>query len=206
MHTKQLPANRFLGAIVGSGNCLVVFHNLFSPFQFLFKLPKISLKFMFTPASKAENLEYSWRLNQVFNGRYIHLIWIQVNTRVLTCLCQGKKEKQFKQNAPRSLLKVSFYGIWNAVTCYKTGNPGSPIVSSNGQPTECISQFVDFHINPPVALLDSHIKDTTDFLNKLANLATLPNNAILVTLDVSSCFQHPTPRRNWYLPSFPWCS
>jgi len=59
MHTKQLPANRFLGAIVGSGNCLVVFHNLFSPFQFLFKLPKISLKFMFTPALKAENLEYS---------------------------------------------------------------------------------------------------------------------------------------------------
>jgi len=32
------------GAVVGSGNCLVVFHNLFSPFQSLFKLPNISIK------------------------------------------------------------------------------------------------------------------------------------------------------------------
>ena len=38
-------------AIVGPSNCLMVFHNLFQcPFQSLFKLPKISLKFMLTPA------------------------------------------------------------------------------------------------------------------------------------------------------------
>ena len=36
--------------------------------------------------------------------------------------------------------------------------------------------------------MDSHIKDTTDFLNKLSNLGNLPNNAILVTLDVSSFY------------------
>ena len=35
---------------------------------------------------------------------------------------------------------------------------------------------------------NSHIKDTTDFLNKLSNLGNLPNNAILVTLDVSSLY------------------
>ena len=38
------------GAIVRSGNCLVVFHNPFFPFQPLFKLTKISLQFGFTPA------------------------------------------------------------------------------------------------------------------------------------------------------------
>ena len=69
---------------------------------------------------------------------------------------------------------------------HKTGNPGRPIVSSNSHPTERISQFVDYYINPLVSTLDSHIKDTTDFLNKLSNLGNLPNNAILVTLDVSS--------------------
>ena len=63
-----------------------------------------------------------------------------------------------------------------------------PIVSSNSHPTERISQFVDYHINPLVSTLDSHIKDTTDFLNKLSNLGNLPNNAILVTLDVSSLY------------------
>ena len=48
IHTKQLPNN--LGGVVGSGNCLVVFQNPFFPFQPLFKLTKISLKFRFTPA------------------------------------------------------------------------------------------------------------------------------------------------------------
>ena len=71
---------------------------------------------------------------------------------------------------------------------HKTENPGRPIVSSNSHPTERISQFVDYHINPLVSTLDSYIKDTTDFLNKLSNLGNLPNDAILVTLDVSSLY------------------
>ena len=73
---------------------------------------------------------------------------------------------------------------------HKTGNPGRPIVSSNSHLTERISQFVDYHINPLVSTLNSHIKDTTDFLNKLSNLGNLPNNAILVTLDVSSLYSN----------------
>ena len=48
MHTKQLSNN--LGCLCGvrqlSGGVLYPFF----PFQSLFKLPKISLKFMFTPA------------------------------------------------------------------------------------------------------------------------------------------------------------
>ena len=48
IHSKQLPNN--LGAIVGSGNCLVVFQNPFFPFQPLYKLTKISPKFRFSPA------------------------------------------------------------------------------------------------------------------------------------------------------------
>ena len=61
------------------------------------------------------------------------------------------------------------------------------IVSSNSHPTERTSQ-VYYHINPLVSTLDSHIEDTTDFLNKLSNLGNLPNNAILITLDVSSLY------------------
>ena len=33
---------------------------------------------------------------------------------------------------------------------HKQGNPGRPIISSNGHPTEGISQFVDFHLKPLV--------------------------------------------------------
>ncbi|KAL9972935.1 hypothetical protein ACROYT_G019335 [Oculina patagonica] len=71
---------------------------------------------------------------------------------------------------------------------HKQGNPGRPIVSSNSHPTERISHFVDYHLKPLVQNTDSFIKDTTHFLNKLKQLGRLPQNALLVTLDVSSLY------------------
>ena len=50
---------------------------------------------------------------------------------------------------------------------HKHGNPGRPIVSSNGHPTERISQFVNYYLKPLVHKTASFIKDTTHFLNKL---------------------------------------
>ena len=46
---------------------------------------------------KGDNCEYSWRLNQVFNARYINLISIQVKMRVLT-------KKKTKNNPNKMLL------------------------------------------------------------------------------------------------------
>ena len=51
---------------------------------------------------------------------------------------------------------------------HKVNKPGRPIVSSNNHPTERISQFADFHLKPLVCTISSYVKDTTDFLNKLA--------------------------------------
>jgi len=41
LRVRRADHSAMLPPIVGSGNCLVVFHNHFSPFQSLFKLPKI---------------------------------------------------------------------------------------------------------------------------------------------------------------------
>ena len=71
---------------------------------------------------------------------------------------------------------------------HKPGNPGRPIVSSNGAPTENISRYVDHYIQPLVAELPSYVRDTTDFLNKLQRLPPLPPGSLLVTLDVSSLY------------------
>ena len=69
---------------------------------------------------------------------------------------------------------------------HEHGNPGRLIIFNNGSPTECISAFIDYHLNPLVQPLPSYIKDTTHFLHKLQQLAPIPSNAILLTLDVSS--------------------
>jgi hypothetical protein len=46
---------------------------------------------------------------------------------------------------------------------HKESNPGRQIVSANGRPTEKISEFIDFHLQPFVEHLPSHIKDTSGF-------------------------------------------
>ena len=66
--------------------------------------------------------------------------------------------------------------------------PGRPIVSGNGCPTERISQFVDFFLQPCVKKIDSYIKDTTDFLSMLKQTGQLPPGCLLVTLDVASLY------------------
>ena len=71
---------------------------------------------------------------------------------------------------------------------HKPGNPGRPIVSSMGSPTENISHFVDYHLRPLVTALPSHIQDTTHFLSKLLKLSCLPQNTLLVILDVTSLY------------------
>lgn len=50
---------------------------------------------------------------------------------------------------------------------HKAGNPGRPIVSANGHPTERISEFVSCHLNPLIQLLPSYAKNTTHLLNML---------------------------------------
>ena len=70
----------------------------------------------------------------------------------------------------------------------KQGNPGRPIISSNGHPTERISEFIDYHLKPLVQNLPSFIKDTTHFLLQLQELGPVPDDTLLVTLDVSPLY------------------
>ena len=71
---------------------------------------------------------------------------------------------------------------------HKAGNPGRPIVSANGHPTEKISEFVDLHLQPYVNSLPSYLKDTTDYLRKLQESGPIPPETLLVSLDVLSLY------------------
>ena len=67
--------------------------------------------------------------------------------------------------------------------------PGRPIVSANGSPTERISQLVDHFLNPPTQLyIKSYVQDTTDFIKKIMGTDILPQDCLLVTLDVTSLY------------------
>ena len=66
--------------------------------------------------------------------------------------------------------------------------PGRPILSANGSPTEKISAFVDHFLNPYCPQVKSFVKDSTHFLQILESLGDLPEQSLLVTLDVNSLY------------------
>ena len=68
-------------------------------------------------------------------------------------------------------------------------NPkGRPIVSCIGSLTSNISSFVDHHLKPSATALDSHIRDSGDFLQKLQDIGPVSDKDLLVTFDVESLY------------------
>ena len=61
-------------------------------------------------------------------------------------------------------------------------------MGSIGSPTAKISHFIDIHLAQIGNEIKSHIKDTTDFINKIEAIKNLPEDTILVTMDVKSLF------------------
>ena len=94
-------------------------------------------------------------------------------------------EKTLKYLIPDSPKHGRFYFL---PKFHKANNPGRPIVSANVIPLKKISEFVDFHHRQHVEALPSFIKDTTDYLQKMAALNPLPSNTTLITMDVTSLY------------------
>jgi hypothetical protein len=65
--------------------------------------------------------------------------------------------------------------------------PGRPIMASNGNPIERLSEYIDEHLKHHLSSIPSYIKDTNHFLEICRN-TTLPPNARIVTLNVSSLY------------------
>ena len=100
------------------------------------------------------------------------------------------KEKLIKEQLGKILLQnnAKTPNLYFRPKVHKTNTPGRPIVSSINSHSSKISEFVDIHLEPIIKGIKSHIKDTTDFINKIEQIQELPENTILVTMDVRSLF------------------
>ena len=65
--------------------------------------------------------------------------------------------------------------------------PGRPAISNCGFCTENISSFLDPHLQPIAQKVNSFIKDTNHFLQKIESLGQLPEllSALLMLLDIT---------------------
>ena len=71
---------------------------------------------------------------------------------------------------------------------YKEGNPGRPVVNSVDCHTTKISKYIDNQLQPHVKELKSYVSDSTDFIRKINGMEKIPDNSILVTMDVQSLY------------------
>ena len=62
---------------------------------------------------------------------------------------------------------------------HKEGNPGRPVVSSINCHTANISKYVDYHLQPIVKQIPSYVKDTSNFINKINAVISVPENSYL---------------------------
>ena len=71
---------------------------------------------------------------------------------------------------------------------HKEGNPGRSVVSSIDCHTAKISKYIDNQLQPHVKELKSYVKDSTAFIRKINSMEKIPDNSILVTMDVRSLY------------------
>ena len=71
---------------------------------------------------------------------------------------------------------------------HKEGNPGSPVVSSVNCHTANISKYVDYHLQPIVRKYPHTSKTHKIFSKKLEKVKDIPQESLLVTLDVISLY------------------
>ena len=70
---------------------------------------------------------------------------------------------------------------------HKPGRPMRPIVSQINGPTSRLNQLADYILSKTENHVDSLIRDTPEFINNIINVQ-IPDDAILVTLDVASLY------------------
>ena len=117
---------------------------------------------------------------------------------ILSVLEEGKKEgwltnPEFKAMDPSDCRIGKFYQIFKVHKSYSEGSlpPSRPIINGMGSLTEKISKYVDHHTRSLVQKLPTYIEDTRDFLQALEEeneIGGIPNDAILVTIDVSALY------------------
>ena len=117
-----------------------------------------------------------------FHG-YIRII----NNSLEEMRSQGKLDAEAIEilKVPKNIKPARFYLL---PKIHKKNNPGRPVVASTNCHTTKLSKFVDHFIQPLAKKVRSYIRDTTDLLHKIKDIGKIPDNALLVTMDVRSLY------------------
>ena len=108
------------------------------------------------------------------------------NETILKVISRFQKENLLSNNISEGLKtenpKTPHFYLKPQV--HKEGNPGRPLISSSNCHTSKISEYVDYHLQPILKDIPSYVQDTTNFVRKINQIDSVPNNSYLVSLEV----------------------
>ena len=119
----------------------------------------------------------------------------EAKAEILEILKEGKEkgfitEDDYNAMEPADKGPATFYQLFKVHKAHEPGRapPERPVISGSGSITENLSHFVQTKIKELSTKHPSYIQDTPDLLRHIQALVDLPDNVMLVTVDVSALY------------------
>ena len=149
--------------------------------------PYFTLQRSFVQTSVSAQKAFFGLAEALFDVTVVSVKWHMSPTRKFLYYSQTFKYCKAISHRARKSIKCSWHKRHNYFSKRPQNvPPGRLIVSGIATLTENISSFIDSILQRLMQFIPCDIKDTTEFINKLASDKTIPPDVLLVTVDVTS--------------------
>ena len=183
-------------------DCKPKFHNLTKAEKEALTQLKLNTEIIIKPADKGAGVVVMNTADYIFeakrqlssksyapsNKEFLTEATRQVSSAIQNMHTSGSIDKKRQQYLTPTNPKPGKFYLLPKIHKMVLPPPGRPIVSQTGSPTEKISGYLDYFLQPFLPSIPSYIKDTGHFLKIINDLGEIPSDSFLVTLDVTSLY------------------
>ena len=134
-----------------------------------------------------DNEEFYTKINHDPTENICENIESEISKMVEKKLIDKKEPQLLKETLEQPRLSI-LYELPKIHKMFHDFPPIRPIVSGFKSHTSALSEYLDTFLKYQARKCNSYVRVTKDFLSKLQNIKVLPDNAILVTMDVASLY------------------
>ena len=163
--------------------------------------------------TQLENPEFYQMIDNDSTHQIANEIQSEVSDMLTNNIISKKESLLLTENLNKPRLPI-FYGLPKIHKSFQEFPPLRPIVSGFSSCTSKLSEYLDTFLKYQARKCSSYIRDTKHFISKLNQIKSIPNDAILVTMDVGSlytnidhqegaeaCYEALETRKNKTIPS-----
>ena len=137
--------------------------------------------------TQLDDPEFYKKVDEDPTRQIVEEIQCEVSDMLSKKLMSKKESLLLTENLQQPRMSI-FYGLPKIHKKFENFPPLRPIVSGVNSCTSKLSEYIDTFLKYQARTGASYLRDTKDFITKLNQLKSIPNNSILVTMDVRSLY------------------